>query len=136
MAIKISKYYLTRNNPRDLLKENCELKEQLKEVEEENFNLRENIYIEKMSFPSEGKNIKALIEMPTYEELQQKNQELKKQLEERDKWLIVCISELMEEYKKDTIWITNQQIESTKNKNISYEVYGGNDIKFYQNIKK
>lgn len=68
--------------------------------------------------------------------LEKENQELKKQLEERDKWLIVCISELMEEFKKDTFWITNQQIESTKNKNISYEVYCGNDIKFYQNIKK
>ena len=75
-----------------------------------------------------------LIDLVLY--LERENQELKKQLEERDKWLIVCISELMEEYKKDTIWITNQQIESTKNKNISYELYGGNDIKFYQNIKK
>lgn len=72
----------------------------------------------------------------SFKKLQQKNQSLKKQLEERDKWLIVCISELMEIIKKDTFWITNEQIESTKNKNISYEIYGGNDIKFYQNIKK
>lgn len=70
------------------------------------------------------------------QELEQENQELKKQLEERDKWLSICILELMKEYKTDTVWITNQQIENVKDKNISYEVYGGNDIKFYQNIKK
>ena len=68
--------------------------------------------------------------------LLKENQELKKRLEERDKWLIICILELMKEYKTDTVWITNQQIEIVKDKNISYEVYGGNDIKFYQNIKK
>ena len=44
-------------------------KDKIKELEEENFNLRENIYIEKMSFSSEGRNIKELIEMPTYEDL-------------------------------------------------------------------
>lgn len=54
---------------KDLSKENQELKKQLEELEKENFNLRENIYINKISFSSEGKNIKELIEMPTYEDL-------------------------------------------------------------------
>ena len=75
-----------------------ELKKQLEELEEENFNLRENIYIEKMSFSSEGRNIKELIEMPTYEELQKENeklhsyktlyQSLKRQKEELRDWLV------------------------------------------------
>ena len=43
--------------------------EKTQEIEKENFNLRENIYINKISFSSEGKNIKELIEMPTYEDL-------------------------------------------------------------------
>lgn len=81
----------------------------------------------KFEYKNNQKLIKTLFE---------ENQELKKQLEERDKWLIICILELMKEYKTDTVWITNQQIENVKDKNISYEVYGGNDIKFYQNIKK
>ena len=49
--------------------EHEKLKKQLEELEKENFNLRENIYINKISFSSEGKNIKELIEMPTYEDL-------------------------------------------------------------------
>ena len=53
----------------ELIKENERLKE-------ENFNLREGIYIEKMSFPSEGRNFKELIEMPTYEELKKENEKL------------------------------------------------------------
>ena len=53
----------------ELQQENQKLKKQLEEVEKENFNLRENIYIEKMSFSSDGRNIKELIEMPTYEDL-------------------------------------------------------------------
>jgi len=53
----------------ELIKENERLKE-------ENFNLREGIYIEKMSFPSEERNFKELIEMPTYEELKKENKKL------------------------------------------------------------
>ena len=53
----------------ELLKENERLKE-------ENFNLREGIYIEKMSFPSEGRNFKELMEMPTYEELKKEIEKL------------------------------------------------------------
>ena len=65
----------------DLLKENQELKKQLEELEKENFNLRENIYIDKISFSSEGKNIKELIEMPTYEDLINQQKEFIEYLE-------------------------------------------------------
>lgn len=91
----------TYENPEDLtlmfMYCNEKVKDKIKELEEENFNLRENIYIEKMSFPSEGRNIKELIEMPSYEGLQQENeklhhyktlyQSLKKQKEELKDWL-------------------------------------------------
>ena len=53
------------------------------ELEQENFNLREGIYIEKMSFQSEGRNFKELMEMPTYQELQEENNQLKEQYCER-----------------------------------------------------
>ena len=67
------------------LSEECELRpsevlvllDYIKQLEEENFNLREGIYIEKMSFPSEGRNFKELMEMPTYQELQEENRMLK-----------------------------------------------------------
>lgn len=62
-----------------------ELKKQLEELEEENFNLRENIYIEKMSFSSEGRNIKELIEMPTYEDLLNQQKEFINYLENESK---------------------------------------------------
>lgn len=58
------------------------LKKQKEELEEENFNLRENIYIEKMSFSSEGRNIKELIEMPTYEDLLNQQKEFIDYLED------------------------------------------------------
>ena len=48
------------------------LEDYIKNLEEENFNLREGIYIEKMSFPSKGRNFKELMEMPTYQELQER----------------------------------------------------------------
>ena len=69
------------------------------------------------------------------EQLQQENQKLMKALKEKEKWLSICILNLMEEYKTDTIWITSQQMETNKNKNICYEVYKSNDVKFYQNKK-
>lgn len=67
--------------------------------------------------------------------LQKENEQLMKALEEKENWLSICILKLMKEYKTDTIWITSQQIESNKNKNICYEVYKNNDVKFYQNKK-
>lgn len=65
-----------------LQQENQELKKQLEELEKENFNLRENIYINKISFSSEGKNIKELIEMPTYEDLINQQKEFIEYLED------------------------------------------------------
>lgn len=65
------------------------------ELEEENFNLRENIYIEKKSFPSDGRNIEELIEMPTYEELQQENQKYKEVI---DKAIEIIKDYIPEEY--------------------------------------
>ena len=62
--------------------ENQELKKQLEELEKENFNLRENIYINKISFSSEGKNIKELIGMPTYEDLINQQKEFIEYLED------------------------------------------------------
>ena len=68
-----------------------ELKKQLEELEEENFNLRENIYIEKMSFSSEGRNIKELIEMSTYEDLLNQQKEFIDYLEnEKDRLAREC----------------------------------------------
>lgn len=105
----------------------------------------EELFNEMINWKEESQNLKKQVKIKedgfkaSTEELceyAEENQELKKQLEERDKWLIICILELMKEYKTDIVWITNQQIEIVKDKNISYEVYGGNDIKFYQNIKK
>ncbi|MEE1282773.1 MAG: hypothetical protein UHK60_11100 [Acutalibacteraceae bacterium] len=64
------------------------------ELEQENFNLREGIYIEKMSFQSEGRNFKELMEMPTYQELQEENNQLKEQRQELRSWL--------EEYKENS----------------------------------
>lgn len=58
---------------KDLLKkENQELKDRIKELELQNFNLKEDIMIKKMSLPSEeikDKNFLDLYNMPTYEEL-------------------------------------------------------------------
>ena len=65
-----------------LKEENDKLKKQLEELEKENFNLRENIYINKISFSSEGKNIKELIEMPTYEDLINQQKEFIEYLED------------------------------------------------------
>ena len=75
---------LNKNNEL-LMSYNQSLKKQLEELEEENFNLRENIYIEKMSFSSEGRNIEELIEMPTYEDLLNQQKEFISYLEEKEK---------------------------------------------------
>ena len=43
-------YNLLKEKMARLINENQELKKQLEELEKENFNLRENIYINKISF--------------------------------------------------------------------------------------
>ena len=80
LKLELSGYRQAILEDKDMLglkEKNQELKKQLEELEKENFNLRENIYIERISFPSEGRNFKELIEMPTYEELQQENKKYK-----------------------------------------------------------
>ena len=61
----------------ELVKENERLKEENLKLAEENIDLRTYIYVEKASFKSDGKNFYKIMEMPTYEELQEKNQKLK-----------------------------------------------------------
>lgn len=73
-AIKLSVAY------EELLKENQQLKEQLEEYQMQNFNLREDKIIKKMSFPNEEIKDKSLLElynMPSYEDLKKENQQLK-----------------------------------------------------------
>lgn len=76
---KLKKQYCERTDCCGRLGNSKKVEELIKENEklkEENFNLREGIYIEKMSFPSEGRNFKELMEMPTYEELKKENEKL------------------------------------------------------------
>lgn len=61
----------------ELIEENERLKEENLKLAEENIDLRTYIYVEKASFKSDGKNFYEIMEMPTYEELQEKNQKLK-----------------------------------------------------------
>lgn len=49
----------------------------ISKLEQENINLREDVYIKKMSFPNKDKSFKELMEMPRYQELQEENQYLK-----------------------------------------------------------
>ena len=73
---------------RDMLQqENQELKKQLEECQLQNFNLREDIIIKKMSFPSKeikDKSFLELYDMPSYEDLKKENQQLKKQLQQKE----------------------------------------------------
>lgn len=74
-------------------------------LEKENFNLRENIYINKISFSSEGKNIKELIEMPTYEDLINQQKEFINYLEnmldnENDIFSVVRVKDVLQKYKE------------------------------------
>lgn len=57
--------------------ENEKLKEENLKLAEENIDLRTYIYVEKASFKPDGKNFYEIMETPTYEELQEKNQKLK-----------------------------------------------------------
>lgn len=76
---KSLKYHIKR-----LQEENQQLKKQLEELEEQNFNLREDIMLKKMAFPHEkikDKSLYDLYDMPGYSDLAKENQELKNQLE-------------------------------------------------------
>lgn len=61
-------------------RENQELKKQLEELEEQNFNLREDIMLKKMAFPHEkikDKSLYDLYDMPSYSDLAKENQQYK-----------------------------------------------------------
>lgn len=70
-------------------------------LQQENFNLRENILIHKMSFKSDDKSLEHLINMPSYEELQQLEQEHKKingELREENSKLEIALQNIQEDY--------------------------------------
>lgn len=70
-----------------LIKENQKLKEQLEECQLQNFNLREDIMIKKMSFPSKeikDKSFLELYDMLSYEDLKNKSEQLKEQLQQKE----------------------------------------------------
>ena len=77
-----------------LIKENQELKKQLKEYQLQNIDLRADIMIQKMAFPNElikDKTFYDLYNMPTYEELLVQQKEFIKYLEdEKDRLAREC----------------------------------------------
>lgn len=83
-----------------------ELKKQLEELEEQNFNLREDIMIKKMAIPHEkikDKSLYDLYDIPSYSDLSKENQELKKQLKTKHDGFMASVDEacdLAEEIQK------------------------------------
>ena len=72
---------------RSLAQENQQLKEQLEECQLQNFNLREDIMIKKMSFPSKeikDKSFLELYDMPSYEDLKNESEQLKEKLQQKE----------------------------------------------------
>ena len=87
----------------NILKENQQLKEQLEKYQIENFNLREDIIIKKMSFPIKEIRDKSLLElysMPSYEDLKKENKKLKEKQKEFIEWLNNIINNLEKEQTK------------------------------------
>lgn len=79
------------------------LEDYITNLQQENFNLRENILIHKMSFKSDDKSLEHLINMPSYEELQQLEQEHKKingELREENSKLEIALQNIQEDYNK------------------------------------
>ena len=67
-----------------LEQENQQLKEQIEKYQLQNFNLKQDIMIKKISFPNKkirDKSLIGLYNMPSYEDLKRENQQLKEQLE-------------------------------------------------------
>ena len=96
-----------------LKEENQILKEENEKLDEENFNLREDLYIKKIAIPYKERNLEQLIEMPTYEQLQQENQQLKENLENMNKIVAESWSVLDEirEYSSDLHLYDNESLE-------------------------
>ncbi len=75
----------------NLQQENQQLKEQIEKCQLQNFNLKQDIMIKKISFPNKKIRDKSLIElynMPSYEDLKRENQQLKEKYNEALKQLI------------------------------------------------
>lgn len=92
-----------KNIVKELEKENQQLKEQLEKYQIENFNLREDIIIKKMSFPIKEIRDKSLLElynMPSYEDLKKENKKLKEKQKEFIEWLNNIINNLEKEQTK------------------------------------
>lgn len=92
----------------DLLKENRGLKKQLEELELQNFNLREDVMIKKISLPNKkikDKTFFDLYDMPTYEELLVQQKEFIKWLEDKIKFSVkptsrVLLKSILANYKE------------------------------------
>lgn len=70
-----------------LEQENQQLKEQIEKCQLQNFNLKQDIMIKKISFPNKKIRDKSLIElynMPSYEDLKRENQQLKEELKQKE----------------------------------------------------
>ena len=85
---KVLLYYFRQvKEIESLQQENQELKDRIKELELQNFNLKEDIMIKKMSLPSEeikDKNFLDLYNMPTYDEL-------KDRIDKADEYIESCL---------------------------------------------
>lgn len=101
-----------------LIKENQELKKQLKEYQLQNIDLRADIMIQKMAFPNElikDKTFYDLYNMPTYEELLVQQKEFIKYLEDKINF-----------YKINTQGYSMDLVEEILQKYKS--IIGGNDV--------
>lgn len=85
---------------------NEKAKDKIQELEEQNFNLREDIMLKKMAIPYEeikDKSLYDLYDMPSYIDLVEENQELKKQLKTKHDAFMASVDEacdLAEEIQK------------------------------------
>lgn len=85
---------------------NEKAKDKIQELEEQNFNLREDIMLKKMAIPHEkikDKSLYDLYDMPSYSDLSKENQELKKQLKTKHNGFMASVDEscdLAEEIQK------------------------------------
>ena len=73
-----------------------ELEKQLEELEKQNFNLREYIVVNKMAIPYEeikDKSLYDLYDIPSYIDLVEENQELKKQLKIKHNGFMASVDE-------------------------------------------
>lgn len=102
-----------------LEQENKQLKEQIEKCQLQNFNLKQDIMIKKISFPNKKIRDKSLIElynMPSYEDLKRENQQLKEQLDQKEDIINKVIKEIENDYYSmntsdiDTILITNNKL--------------------------